>query len=56
MDNENGIVEETLEESATPEEKTTYTQEEVLALLQKETEETLINFTMNILQIMQSKK
>lgn len=38
MDNENGIVEETLEESATPEEKTTYTQDEVLALLQKETD------------------
>lgn len=38
MDNENGIVEETLEESATTEEKTTYTQEEVLALLQKETD------------------
>ena len=38
MDNENGIVEETLEESANTEEKTTYTQEEVLALLQKETD------------------
>ena len=37
MDNENVVVDETLEDGATPEVKT-YTQEEVLELLQKESD------------------